>query len=563
MRGLAIKLVAAALLLFGLPSAFADVGAKSPESRTEMQAGASVTLGDHTLFRIHESVKDFSPADRAEGITERVKRLAEDRSFRPDSFRVIDSDLPTTDIVVEERVIASVTDRDAQAEGRTRHELAQEYAQRLRRAVEQYREEYGFRPLMFAVLYAAFATAIFLGLLRLFLTLFRRANALFLAWADARVKALALPALEAAHKERALALLGAVLRFCRIVVVVVLTYVYLQLLLGLLPWTRPFANRLLGYIVAPINAIGEALWKHTPKLFFIAAIVLIARYALKVIRFFFDGVEIGRITVAGFYPDWAQPTYKIVRVLLIAFAVVVAFPYIPGSSSPAFQGVSIFMGLLFSLGSQSAVANIVAGVLMTYRRAFRVGDWVRIGDVMGDVTQIRLQVTHIRTPKNEEIVLPNSAILGSNVTNYSIEARGKGLILHTTVTIGYGSPWRQVHDLLVSAALATVHILKEPAPFVLQTALDDFYVTYELNAYTDIPHLMPQIYSDLHQNIQDKFNEAGVEIMSPHYTQIRDGHQVTIPEAYLPKDYVPSALRITTTASRKGSDPEGKEEASK
>jgi len=548
---------AAAALLLTLPLALADVGAKTPQSRAETQAGIPVTLGDQTLFRIHEGVKSLSPAERAEGITERVMRLAKDPFFRPDSFRVTDSDLPTTDIVAGERVIASVTDRDAQAEGRTRRELAQEYAQRLRAALEQYREEYGFRSVMFAVVYAVFATAIFLGLLRLFLALFRRVNALFLAWVEARVKALALPALEAAHKERAIRLLLAVLRICRIGVVVVLTYVYLQLLLGLFPWTRPFADRLFGYIVAPINAIGEAIWEHTPKLFFIAAIVLITRYTLKVIRFFFDGVEIGRITVAGFYPDWAQPTYKLVRVLLIAFAVVVAFPYIPGSSSPAFQGVSIFMGLLFSLGSQSAVANIVAGLLMTYRRAFRVGDWVRIGDVMGDVTQIRLQVTHIRTPKNEGIVLPNSAILATNVTNYSAEARENGLILHTTVTIGYGAPWRQVHDLLVSAALGTGHILKEPAPFVLQTALNDFYVSYELNAYTDTPHLMLRIYSDLHQNIQDTFNEAGVEIMSPHYTQIRDGHQVTIPEAYLPKDYVPPSLRITAAASREGSVQEG------
>jgi small-conductance mechanosensitive channel len=196
---------------------------------------------------------------------------------------------------------------------------------------------------------------------------------------------------------------------------------------------------------------------------------------------------------------------------------VVAYPYIPGSESPAFKGVSLFLGVVFSLGSSSSIANIVAGYMVIFRRAFKVGDRVKIGAQMGDVVEMRLQATHLRTIKNEEVIVPNSLIINTDVVNYSSLARKGGLILHTTVTIGYDTPWRQVHALLLAAAERTEGLLKEPRPFVLQTALNDFYVSYELNAYTDRPLEMISIYSHLHQHIQDAFNEHGVQIMSPHY----------------------------------------------
>jgi small-conductance mechanosensitive channel len=196
---------------------------------------------------------------------------------------------------------------------------------------------------------------------------------------------------------------------------------------------------------------------------------------------------------------------------------VVAFPYIPGSNSPAFKGVSIFLGVLLSLGSSSFISNTLAGLTMTYRRVFKVGDRVKIGEISGDVTEMRMLVTHLLSFKNEEIIVPNSVIFNSHVVNYSSQARKLGLILHTSVTIGYTAPWRQVHALLLQAAARTPGLLPSPPPFILQTSLDDFYVSYELNAHTDSPKEMIKTYSDLHQNIQDAFNEYGVQIMSPHY----------------------------------------------
>jgi small-conductance mechanosensitive channel len=213
------------------------------------------------------------------------------------------------------------------------------------------------------------------------------------------------------------------------------------------------------------------------------------------------------------------------------------------------------VGVLFSLGSQSAVSNMIAGFALTYRRAFKIGDRVKIADFTGDVIETRLQVTILRTIKNEEIVVPNAMIMNGHVINYSAEAKERGLILHTTVTIGYDAPWRRVHELLLQAAETTEGVLREPAPFILQKSLDDFYVTYELNAYTDQSHGMTQIYSLLHQNIQDSFNKGGVEIMSPHYAQLRDGNKVTIPASYLPQDYVPGGLRIQRTDTQKETMP--------
>ena len=234
--------------------------------------------------------------------------------------------------------------------------------------------------------------------------------------------------------------------------------------------------------------------------------------------------------------------------LIIAFALVVAYPYIPGSESPAFKGISIFMGVIFSLGSTSAIAGMTAGLSLIYMRSFREGDVVKIGEATGIVLQRKLMVTRLKTFKNVEISIPNATILSSQVVNYSQQARGEGVILHTSLTIGYDAPWQTVHGLLIEAAKATSRILKEPQPFVLQTALNDFYVSYELNAYTDSPQFMPRIYSELHQNIQNKFNEGGVEILSPHYGQLRDGNATTIPESYRSEDYVVPALRIVDTS---------------
>jgi small-conductance mechanosensitive channel len=294
-------------------------------------------------------------------------------------------------------------------------------------------------------------------------------------------------------------------------------FVYLGVVLACWPWTRGMSRGLFGLVLGPLQVLGGATVAHIPHLVFLAVLFLVVRFTLRVIRLFFEAVGRGTVTLSGFEAEWSEPTYKIVRIAVVAFALVIAYPYIPGSESAAFKGVSLFVGILFSLGSSTAISNIVAGYMMTYRRAFRVGDRIKIGDTVGDVVQTRLQVTHLRTTKNEEVVIPNAQILSGEVLNYSTLSRTHGLLLHTEVGIRYETPWRQVEAMLLEAAGRTAGLGTEPRPFVLMRRLGEFAVTYELNAPCVDVKAMNQLYTALHRNILDVFNEYGVQIMTPAY----------------------------------------------
>ncbi len=307
-------------------------------------------------------------------------------------------------------------------------------------------------------------------------------------------------------------------------------YLALPLLFGIFPETRAWAAVLWRLVANPAGSIALGIWNYLPKLFTVIVIIWVARYAVKLLKFLSLQIARGTLVIKGFYPEWAQPTFAIVRFLLYAFVFVVIFPYLPGSDSPIFKGVSLFLGVLFSLGSSSAIANVIAGLVITYMRPFKIGDRIKLGEVTGDVIDKTFLVTRIRTIKNEEITVPNSTVMSNYTVNYSTSSRDLGLILNTTVTIGYDAPWQKVHELLIAAAKETEGILKDKEPFVLQISLDDFFVTYQLNAYTDQAQAMAAIYSRLHQMIQDKFNQAGVEIVSPHYRAMRDGNKPAMPQ---------------------------------
>jgi small-conductance mechanosensitive channel len=283
------------------------------------------------------------------------------------------------------------------------------------------------------------------------------------------------------------------------------------------PWTRGLAGQLVQLIVSPLQSMGTAILGYLPSLAFLVILFFVVRYLLKLFALFFDAVGNRRVPLRGFDAEWAQPTYHITRILVVLLALVIAYPYLPGSGSAAFQGLSIFAGLMLSLGASSAMASLIAGYTVTYRRAFRVGDRITVGDLTGEVTEVRLLVTHLRTPKNEEIIVPNSVVLQSHVVNYSKLAQSRGLILHTTISIGYETPWRQVEAMLLLAAERTTTVLREPAPFVLEKSLGDFAVTYELNAFVESANALLERYAALHRNILDVFNEYGVQIMTPAY----------------------------------------------
>jgi small-conductance mechanosensitive channel len=334
-------------------------------------------------------------------------------------------------------------------------------------------------------------------------------------------------------------------RVFRWVFIILLFYLYLTLAFSLFLWTEMVAHSLLGYVLGPLVAIGKGAVSYLPNIFYIVVVAVVARYALKLMKLIFSKIEDKTISVPGFPEEWARPTYQIAAFLLIVFVLVIVFPYLPGAESGAAKGISIFLALLLSLGSSSAVSNIVAGVVITYMRSFRLGDRVKINEIVGDIMEHNFLVTRVKTTKNEEITIPNSVVLSGHVTNYSAVVRdGHPLILYTSVTIGYDTPWTKIHELLIAAALATPRILHNPKPFVLQTALGDFYVSYQINAYTNAPSDMPAIYSALHQNIQDSFFKAGVEIASPHYYSLRDGNRKAIPDSFLEDGYTTPPFKV-------------------
>jgi small-conductance mechanosensitive channel len=515
---------------------------KSTPDVTKTVALAPVTVRGKALFVVR-GVLSFSANARATAISDRINSLSEDIHFDPAKLSVADAE-GTTDIMAGDIVLMSVTDQDAATASKPRAELATEYMERIRSAVVALRKAYSTKSLLLGGLYALGATLGLVLLLRLLSFGFPKVYGRLELWRGTVIPSLRIQKFELLPSDRITDFALGLTRLVRLVLTLLLLYFYISLVLGFFPWTQDYARQLLGYLETPLRALGRAVLDYLPNLFYIAVILLASRYVIKLTRVLF--IEIGKktITLSGFHPDWAMPTYKIARFFLLAITGIVVFPYLPGAKSPAFQGISIFLGVLLSFGSTSAVANIVAGVILTYMRAFKVGDRVKIADTTGDVIEASLLVTRMLSIKNVEITIANSMVLSSHIINYSASASQAGLILHTTVTIGYDAPWRKVHELLLAAAAATENIVTEPKPFVFQTALDDFYVHYEINAYTDKPSRMAATYSDLHRNIQDKFNDAGMEIMSSHFSTIREGNRMAIPDDALPKGYVAPSFRV-------------------
>lgn len=518
---------------------------------------ATVFVGDHAVFQISTALGPFSPQQRAASATQKLDAVVRDFTIAPKSIALVAHET-STDIVGGDEVLATITDADAAVVHTARPELAAHYLQRVQQSVTEVREQYSRHSLWRGIAYATLTTLLLIAILIGIKRLAARTYAAIERRRGTFIRTLKIQSLELISAERITELLLTFARLVRLAGTLALFYFYLPLVFSFFPQTRSLGNRILGYVFTPIGSAWAAFVAYIPDLLVVILIIVFARLLIRLSRFVFREVEKGSITWAGFYPEWALPTSRIVDLLILAFALVVMFPYLPGSSSPAFRGVSIFLGVLVSLGSTSTISNIVAGVLLTYTRAFRLGDRVQIADTVGDVTERTLLATQLTTIKNVQVTIPNALVLGAHIINFSAATSAKPLILHTTVTIGYDAPWPQVHALLIAAARRTEGILEAPKPFVLQTSLDDFYVAYEINAYTDQPMRMALLYSQLHQNIQDSFNEAGVEIMSPHYRAARDGNTTAIPPSYLPSDYTPPSFRVEQSRPAKPTEPDEK-----
>jgi small-conductance mechanosensitive channel len=501
-----------------LPASLATGGTEAPTpeiDRAREYSEAPVTVDGRVLFVVR-GIAVYPAAERARLIGERIRAVAADRAFSAGSLQLVQSE-HGTDIVAGSRLLITVTDADAAREGAPRALVAEALRLRIATAISTYRAE---RTPSAVLIDVALAAGITLGAWLLLVAVhrfFRRLEPLADQSLAARLEALEARSFRLVQAGHISAALHGAVRGLRLLVFASIAYVALYFVLDLFPWTRLLARDLASILFTPAATIATAVLETLPNLAFIAILALLLRYVLRLVRLFFEGIANQTITLSRFDPEWAWPSYRIVSVTAIVFALIVAYPYIPGSGTAAFQGVSLFIGVVVSLGASSFIANLIAGYTMIYRRAFRLGDRIRVAEQTGDVLEIGALVTRLRTIKNEEVVLPNSMILTGHVTNYSTLARTSGLILHTTVGIGYDTPWRQVEAMLLMAASRTPGVPAEPPPFVLQTRLGDFAVTYELNVYCDDAQAMAARYSALHRNVQDVFNEHGVQIMTPAY----------------------------------------------
>lgn len=501
------------------------------------------------LFSIYQKSGDLSAAERASIISERIQRI-DANTFSKDSLQIL-KDQERLELIYGSQILLNITNLDTIGSKKSKQKLANFYVEVISANLDIAESKYIPKNVFLKI---GFVALILLGLwlaLKLIAFLNKRSIRFIESKKDKWLKSLTYNNYTFITPEQELNVILFILKILKWFLILLVVYIFFPLIFSVFEFTQGWSNYLFDLIFSSFGQIFTAIWHYFPNIIKIAAIIIVMRYFVKAVRYIFAEIEDEKLQISGFHPDWAMPTFTIIRFLLYAFMFVLIFPLLPGSDSTIFKGVSVFLGVLLSLGSSSAIANMVAGLVITYMRPFKIGDRINIGNTTGNVIEKTLLVTRLKTIKNEEITIPNSAVLSGNTVNYSTftKEKGEGLIINTTVTLGYDIPYKTVYEALIEAALRTNLIEKQPKPFVLQTSLDDFYVSYQLNAYTKHANKQALIYSDLHQNIQDCCNELDIEILSPHYRAQRDGNMTTIPKDYLPKDYEAPSFNVKTRKS--------------
>lgn len=503
------------------------------DSLRKITAGAPLVIDGDTLLTLYNRKGGMLPEQRVADIREAILETGKTLALFTDSVYIFEGDY-TTDIMAGERVIMSVTDNDAIWQNTSRQELAASYSLVIREKIGDLHEHYGLQQKLMGGVYVVIILVVMTLLIHLTNWCYRRWRYRVLRFLMKRARPLAIKDYEVLNLHRQGRLFAIGYNVVRYLIVLLLLFFCIPMVFSAFPETKSLAFTIFGYVWNPFVSILKAVVGFLPNFFQIVVIVLCFRYMVKGLHYLTNEIASGRLKINGFYADWAQPTYLILRILCYSFMLIMIWPLLPNSDSQVFQGVSVFIGIIVSLGSSSIIGNIMAGMVMTYMRPFHVGDFIKYGDTEGFVLEKTVLVTRIRTRKNDVITIPNSNLMSSQTSNYTFSAQNYGLIVHTKVTIGYDMPWQQIRQLLLDAARATKGLKQHPEPFVLVTSLDDYYVEYEVNAYTTQHERLPLIYSELRHNILDSFHSHGVEIMSPHIYAHRSDLELQIPKGQAP-----------------------------
>jgi small-conductance mechanosensitive channel len=498
------------LYSFAQPDKKSDVDVPSIQLNS-----APVNIDGVSLFNI-VGISSFPAEMRARTISNRIERAAGKADISADSILIEETE-HSERIFAANEFIMNVYDPDADAEGISRKLFAQIIKQKITLTINSWRHDRSKPVVLSNILHASLALVVMTVLLFILLWLIRRINRRIQNRIKARVENMEAKTFRLIKSEQLWKALNVLFRTIKAVIIILIVSFTINYILSLFPWTRNAGIYLMNIFLHPFVSIWQSMIAFLPNLGFLVVIFLITRYIFKLIKMLFTGIRDGGIHINNFDAEWAIPTFRILRMFLIAFAVIVAYPYIPGSESSAFKGVTVFIGILFSLGSSSFISNLIAGYSMTYRRAFKIGDRIKVDNIIGYVEEQKLLTTRMRSFKNEEIIIPNSTLLNSSIINYNVLAKNPGVIVHATIGIGYETPWRHVDAMLKEAADRTEGLLKDPPPYVLKHLLGDFAVQYEINAYCNEVNRMHFYYSNLIQNILDVFNENNVQIMTPAY----------------------------------------------
>jgi small-conductance mechanosensitive channel len=502
---------------------------KIPVKIAEMVKPAQVTLDFAVLFSLTAPFNGVTAKERAQTISQRLEDISHNYNEHRDLFCLQKGD-GFIDVMYNDKLAFKITDLDAQAANVELELLANKYLNSVKRNLLSHKYNLSSKEWVSRIWKTLLALLGLIVFTTIILTIFKKID-MHLAKIDRQVLKKKNHIIKYFIPRKNKNIFIFISRIIRFIILIIFLLTYLPLLFSFLPWTHGLVELIYDDISQFIHFLCFSFINFLPDLFIIIGIAYVARYIVRVMRNIAEDIEAKNLIIKGFPHDWANPTEKLLAIVVYAFALVVIFPHLPGSNSPAFKGVSIFLGVLFSLGSTSAIANIIAGIVITYMRPFKIGDRIQILDIVGDVIDRTLLITRINTIKNEVVTIPNATIINNHLINFTTNARKGGIILHTTISLGYDVPSELAESLLLQAADLSINLLKTPSPFVLQASLDDNYVSYELNVYSRESAKMAQTYSNLHKNILAVFNEAEVEILSPRYVAVRDGNESTIPQS--------------------------------